>query len=291
MRIIITGATGFIGKPTTKELQKAHTLLPLPSKLCDITRKQECAETISKIKEADCIFHAAGTANLADSYKNPKKDIEINVNGTKNILEACRINNIPWIIYTSSASVYSAHGIIKETDKTNPISPYGQSKLKAELLIKKYCKQYSINYTILRYFNIYGIGETTKNSHIIPQIYKSIYKRIPIKLTSTGEQKRDFINIKDTAKINKIILEKKIKNETINIGTGIGTSINNLISTIEKELKTRAIIDYISKESPPDTFIADTSKLKKLIGNYTFIDINKGLTEYIQWFLENKSDI
>ena len=287
MKIILTGATGFIGQSTTKQLSETHEILAHTSKTCNITNPEE---TSKKIKDADCIFHAAGTANLKDSYTNPKKHIETNTQGTKNILEACRKNNIPWIIYTSSASVYSTQGTIKETSETNPKSPYGQSKYKAEELIKKYHNLYNIDYTILRYFNIYGKGDTAKNSHIIPSICKNIHNSTPITLTSTGEQSRDFINIKDIAKINKTIIEKKIKNHTINIGTGTGTTINHIISETEKHLKTKAKINYISKETPPDTFIADITKLKKLIGNYTFIDINNGLKEYTKWFLDNKGD-
>lgn len=291
MKLIITGATGFIGQSTSKELQKSHNVIPLSSKECNITHRKNTIEALSKIKDTDCILHLAGTADLKDSYKNPEKHFEINVNGTKNILEACLKNNIPWIIYTSTAAVYSAQGIINETAETKPKSPYGQSKYEAECLIKKYCEQQGMNYTILRYFNIYGIGDTTKNGHIIPSICKSIYQRNHIKITSKGEQTRDFIYIKDIAQINRIILDKKIKNNTINIGTGTGATINQIIEIIEKELKTKSKREYTSKDIPPDAFIADISKLKKLIGKYTFMDIECGITEYVRWFLDRNGDI
>lgn len=291
MKLILTGATGFIGPPTSKELQKSHTIIPLSSKECNITHRKDTIRTFSKIKDADCILHMAGTADLKDSYKNPEKQFEINVNGTKNILDACLKNNIPWIIYTSTAAVYSAQGIINETDETKPKSPYGQSKYEAECLIKKYCEEQGMNYTILRYFNIYGTCDTTKNRHIIPSICKSMYQNNHVKITSTGEQTRDFINIKDIAQINSIILDKKIRNKTINIGTGKGATINQIIAIIEKELKTKSKIEYTSKDIPSDTFIADISKLKRLIGKYTFMDIDCGIAEYVRWFLDRNGDI
>ena len=157
---------------------------------------------------------------LIDSIHNPDNTFQTNVQGTQNVLDSCKSNNISKIIVTSSAAVYQNSGnSVNEKSTTKPLSPYGQSKLDME----KITIQSKINYAILRLFNVYGNGQTTG---VIANFGKNILENKPLTIFGDGKAIRDFIHIDDV--VDAIILSMKSTSGIYNIASGNGTSISNL---------------------------------------------------------------
>lgn len=250
MNILITGGAGFIGKHLAELLiKKGHKvtifdnfsnssidslkhLTNLDAKMIkgDITKIVEIQDAL---KEQEIIIHLAAKISVEESIKNPSETFEINVNGTKNVILSAEKNNIKKIIFASSAAVYgeTTNYKINESVKTNPISPYGESKLEMEQIINKYCLCFKINYIILRFFNIYGIGQTKEYAGVISKFEKFIKHNKPLEIFGNGEQSRDFVSINDV--IDSIYCSISYdKNGIFNIASGKNTTIKNLAETM-----------------------------------------------------------
>ena len=250
MNILITGGAGFIGKHLAELLiKKGHKvtifdnfsnssidslkhLTTLGAKIIkgDI---RKIAEIEYALKEQEIIIHLAAKISVEESIKNPSETFEINVNGTKNVILSAEKNNIKKIIFASSAAVYgeTTKNKINENTKTNPISPYGESKLEMEQIVNKYCLNFKINYIILRFFNIYGKGQTKEYAGVISKFKNLIKQNKSLEIFGDGEQSRDFVSINDV--INSIYGAISYqKNGIFNIASGKNTTIKNLAETM-----------------------------------------------------------
>ena len=218
----------------------------------------------------DLIIHLAAKSNVMDSQINPEITNKINVTGTKNILKCCNENKIKKIIFASSAAVYSDSKLpVNENTKTNPLSPYGKSKLTAEQEIKKISKEFEVDAISLRMFNVYGKGQNEQFAGVISKFIKNISKNIPIEIYGNGEQTRDFVSIFDVV----IAFDCAIKNiegkkgDVYNIGTGSFISINELAKMILKIVGKK--IEIIYKEQNKDEIknsVADVTLAKNELG-------------------------
>jgi len=251
MRILITGGAGFIGKHLTKFLlEKEHSitifdnfsnstkesinpLIHIGAKVIegDITIQDEISNAV---KEQDIVIHLAAKISVSESIMNPSKIFQVNVNGTRNVLEACKSNSIKKIISASSAAVYgegSTDVKLTEKSETNPISPYGESKLKMEQEIIKFALKYDINYVILRFFNIYGDGQSKEYAGVISKFIERIRQDKPLEIFGNGLQTRDFVSIKDVISSihNATSFEK---NGTYNIASGKVVTIKELAELV-----------------------------------------------------------
>jgi len=193
------------------------------------------------------VIHLAAKISVSESISNPLEIYRVNVDGTKNILTACEENNIKKIIVASSAAVYG-EGIpnlkLTEESDTNPISPYGESKLKMEQVITDFVSKYDIDCIILRFFNIYGIGQTKEYAGVITKFMERIAYDKPLEIFGDGMQTRDFVAIEDV--ISSIHNSIKFgKSGTYNIASGKSCTIKNLVEQIilfsGKELEVRHI--------------------------------------------------
>jgi len=158
--------------------------------------------------EFDLIIHLAAKSDVADSIFHPKITNEVNVRGTENIMKCCIENKIKKIIFASSAAVYMDYKLpVKENVKTNPLSPYGKSKLVAEQKIKKFSKEFDIHAVSLRMFNVYGKGQNYQYTVVISKFIKNISKDISIQINGDGEQTRDFVSIFDVVSVLNVQLK------------------------------------------------------------------------------------
>lgn len=243
MRFAVIGGAGFIGSYLTKRLlndnhsvlviDNLHTgkkenlenLENLEFYNIDIRNYQELDETL---KNLDGIFHEAALTVVKDSFEKPKEYHDVNVAGTGNIFKIAKKRGIK-VVYASSSSVYGnveKIPIIEDFEK-NPINPYGKTKLEDELLAEKYTLNNS-EIIGLRYFNVYGKGQTGSYAGVITKFLENIRLQKPLKIHGGGNQIRDFIHVSDITKANIAAMESKIKKGFFNIGTGKGTSINDL---------------------------------------------------------------
>lgn len=248
MKIVVTGGAGFIGLHLVNHLLKKENQITILDNFSNSDKNltkilqhknlkiiegdiRKINDVNNCLKEQDIVIHLAAKISVSQSILNPSETFEVNVDGTKNVLEACKKNNIKKIIIASSAAVYgegSSGMKLKENTKTDPISPYGKSKLIMEQEIEKNLLKYNkLDCIILRFFNIFGVGQTSEYAGVITKFVKRISSDEPLEIFGDGMQTRDFVSIHDIVEsVNAAI--KNGKNGTYNIASGKAITINKL---------------------------------------------------------------
>lgn len=265
MKILVTGGAGFIGKYLVESLLKSNTVTIYDnlesSSEQDITFLVELGarfvkgdilnyELLQKSSVGqDIIIHLAAKSDVIESTLHPEITNKTNVEGTENVLKCCIGNNVKKIIFASSAAVYgnSIEMPITEKSSTDPISPYGKSKLSAETIIRKICEGNGLGYIIFRMFNVYGKGQNENYSGVITKFLRNIAKDESLKINGDGEQTRDFISILDVVKAFDSAI-KSDKNATYNIASGKSISINELVETLFSVLGKKMELKYTEKQ-------------------------------------------
>ena len=284
MRIFVTGGAGFIGTHLCKKLSSIHKVtvydnfsnsnkenFPILKNLTLIVGDiLDISKLTNSMKNHDVVIHLAAKTDVLDSISNPKNTFQTNVQGTQNVLDACKFHNVSKIIITSSAAIYESYNdSIDEMGITNPLSPYGKSKLDME----KITIDSKMNYSILRLFNVYGSGNS---NGVIANFNKNILKDNPLIIYGTGEAIRDFIHVQDV--VDAIIISMKSKSGIYNIASGVGISIINLAKLlIELSGKNSKIIYHSSRQGEILFSVANIVKSQKELGFYTKIPLNVGL--------------
>lgn len=241
LKVLITGGSGFIGRYLVEFLKKSHTVLVYDDlsnseKLSEEKNVKFCKGDVLDFekllefsKDVDVMIHLAAISNVTQSISQPDITKKINVDGTANVLQCCVKNKIKKIIFASSAAVYGdCKDIITEETKTNPLSPYGKSKLEAEKLIINQCKENKINYIIFRMFNVYGKGQNKDYAGVISKFFENITQDKEIIIYGDGKQTRDFVSINDIVQAFDCAI-KSNSNGVYNIASGESISINQLV--------------------------------------------------------------
>jgi len=297
--ILITGCAGFIGSTIANRLihkgfkvygiddLSTGKLKNLPKKLIFIKGKCEQEKVLKKIKNKNIkvILHFAGQSSGEKSFYDPVNDFNRNLLSTVKLLDFYTKNKCEHFIYASSMSVYGdSDRPVSEKSFCNPKAFYGVSKLSSENYIKMY-KNKNINYTILRFFNVYGPGQTLDNLRQgIIRIYLSqIYKSKKLLVKGSKYRFRDFIYIDDVIDILlKIIGNKKCYGETFNVGSGKKYYISEVIKMLKKKTKIKFPIKY-TKGTPLDQtgICSNNNKIKKFLKINLKYNLNSGLQKFI----------
>ena len=267
--ILITGATGFIGKHLVKKIPNYNIAVDQNGKNIDLRIRKE----VLKIKRSDIVIHLAGKI---PSEKNYSKNIffEHNFLGTLNILEYCIKKKVKKIIFVSSY-VYGnpEKNPISEKHQIKPHNTYTKSKVLSEELCKIYAEKYKIEIIILRPFNIFG--NLQKDNSLISNIIKSIKNNSHITIINKNN-KRDYLFIDDLIDAIIKLIDYKCKFEIFNIGSGKSYSFENVVQLFEKENKKKIKRKYkTSKKNSIPKIQADISKIKKEIKwnpKYTLVE-------------------
>ena len=229
MKILVTGGAGFIGSHVCEFLCKKKNIKKIividnfkdgsyknlktirdNKKIkiykCDILNK---SRFVSLSRNINIIIHLAAVSDIVPSIEHPIEYLNTNIMGTVNILEAMRKNKIKKIVYAASSSCY---GIAKNTPtnektKISPKYPYAFSKFIGEATIKHWSTVYGIKYVSLRLFNVYGTRSRTHGAYgaVLGVFLKQKLKKRPLTIVGNGNQKRDFINVKDVANVLQIL--------------------------------------------------------------------------------------
>ena len=235
----------------------------------------------NKLPKCDYILHLAGQSSGDISFDDPIIDLKKNTQSTLNLIKygiKCKAKKI---IYASSMSVYGDLEKKKYSEKliSDPKSCYGVSKLSSEIYLKIFSKK--LDYVIYRMFNVYGPGQDLDN---LRQGMVSIYlsqaiknKRINVK--GSLDRIRDFVYIDDVVDIWINSINKKIKNETINLCTGKPTSVKKLLSFIKKLVPETKIIRQKSTRGDQLKSVGDVNKINKIF-RHKFIPLNVGLKRF-----------
>lgn len=257
LEVVITGGAGFIGSHiaqklvalganvtiidnlSTGKLENIETIINKINFIkSDITNLEACIE-ITKNKKM--IFHLAAFVSVPNSMNNPNECNKINVLGTFNLLEACRINKIEKFIFSSSSAVYGKMVTsCSEDDLTDPISIYGFSKLIGEQYCQKYNKLFNIQTLCLRYFNVYGPRQNPNGEYagVVAKFMDCIKNNKPITIYGDGLQTRDYISVHDVAQANinlAMLSNEHLNGQPVNIATGNSITLLELINNLKQE--------------------------------------------------------
>jgi len=302
MKYVVTGGAGFIGNNIVKLLVKKGHNVDIIDNLhtgkkenireifdeinfyqVDIRNKKDLEKIIIN---CDGVFHEAALTAVPESFEKPKEYHDVNVVGTKNIFEIAQKNNIR-IVYASSSSVYgdTTTSPIKENTNRKPINPYGQTKLDDEFLAEEFSKN-NLSVIGLRYFNVYGIGQTGSYAGVITKFLGNIKNQKSFIINGNGNQIRDFIHVKDVAQANVIAMESKTESGFFNIGTGMPTSINELAKLmIELSNHKQETIHAPQLEGDIEISQADMNFTNKSFNWSHKINLKEGLRDLIKNYL------
>ena len=309
-KIVITGGTGFIGSHIAESLAKnGHEIvivdnldpyysIDLKMRNLDIVLNSGNAVFInadvtdlSRMKEiidstVDYVYHEAAQAGVRISVEDPFKPNDVNVLGTLNVLKASLDAGVKKVINASSSSVYGKVKYLPfdEQHPTEPVSPYGVSKLAAEHYCRVFYEVYGLPTTSLRYFTVYG--PRMRPDLAISIFTKKMLANEPITVFGDGEQTRDFTYIEDVAEANKRLLNNKVTDgKVLNIGGGNRISVNTLIETLRSITGSTSEVIYSNKQKgDTEDTLANTDLGNKLIGYSPLFDITKGLNKFVNWF-------
>ena len=237
---------------------------------------------ISACEGIDAVIHLAAKKAVGESVDNPLKYYENNVGGTLNLLAAMSLKGVNKIVFSSTAAVYapSEKLAIAESDLTEPLSPYGQTKLLSEKLISAVARAEGLSSISLRYFNVVGAlrDEFADNSkdNLVPKVFAALKAGKNPEIygsdypTKDGSCIRDYIHISDLAKAHLVALEKVLTtkvDEVYNVGSGTGYSVTEMINQIAESIG-KAITPTLSPRRPGDTaqLIASIAKIERDLG-------------------------
>ena len=297
MKFVITGGAGFIGSHIAKHLvDKNHNVTVVDNlsrgRLANLSKIKEQIEfkkidilDFDSLKEvisnSDGVFHQAALTSVPESFTQKEKYHNVNVKGTENIFKLAKEFGKK-VVYASSSSIYGNTTTIpiQENFEKNPINPYGITKLDDEKLAEKY-HNLGVSIIGLRYFNVYGIGQTNDYAGVITKFIDQInLNKSPI-IFGDGTHTRDFISVEDVAKANLLSMESNTDFSFLNIGTGISTSIKTLaemmidLSGKTLEISYDDLILGDVKES-----LADASLAKRLINWNYETSLKNGLKKF-----------
>ena len=301
MAVLVLGGAGYIGSHTVYELidkgeetividnlQTGHleAVHPKAKFYKGDIRDKEFLDNVFKKEQIDSVIHFAANSVVPESMTDPLKYYDNNLYGTMILLKSMVENGIDKIVFSSTAATYGEpeNIPIKETDKTEPINTYGETKLAMEKMFKWVSNAHNIKYVSLRYFNACGahksgkIGEAhNPETHLIPlilQVPNNLRENIKIfgddYDTKDGTCIRDYIHVTDLAQAHILAIEylkKNNKSDIFNLGNGIGFSVKEIIETA-RNVTGHPIPAIVSPKRPgdPAQLIASSEKAEKLLG-------------------------
>jgi len=310
--MLVTGGAGFIGSHLVDKLielgndatviddlsygKKQYINKKADFYELDIRDYRKLVEVI-KVIRPEFIFHLAAIAATKETsagWRNPNEVHQVNAIGTLNVLRAIiELDIDPRMVYASSAAVYGRikHLPINEEDPTNPISPYGISKLTAEKYMNAYYSEYGVKSTSLRIFNVYGPRQTR---YVMFDILRKLHEnRNKLEVLGNGNQVRDYCYITDAVEAFILAAERNASiGKVFNIGSGKPTRINELVRKIIKITGSEKTEIHCTGESwrgdIPKLF-SDTSKAKMALGFEPKVDLENGLIKLKEWFVKEYS--
>jgi nucleoside-diphosphate-sugar epimerase len=275
-KILVTGATGFIGKTLCRILSEKNIPFISHDKIgLDITVPESF--NFSGSEEISTVIHLAGKTFVPDSWKNPAEFIKVNVIGTQNVAEFCR-NHQAQLIYVS-AYIYgdTNRNPIKEDHPANVNNPYALSKRMGEEIALFYHSVFNVSVSIVRPFNVYGPGQN--EMFLIPEVIRQVKKGNEI-LVKDLFPKRDFIYVDDVVGMILKILETR-KQGIFNAGCGKSYSVKELIDCVQEVAGTTLVVKSENKirDNEISDTIADISKAKKELNWVPQFDLKTGISK------------
>ncbi|MBI4394401.1 MAG: SDR family NAD(P)-dependent oxidoreductase [Euryarchaeota archaeon] len=312
--ILLTGSAGFIGSRTAELLLDAgHSVVGVDnlnsaydvrlkewrlSRLSsregfsfvrgDVTDPTTMKSVFAKHR-FDAVLNLAARAGVRQSIADPRLYCQTNVDGAISLFEACRHHDVKKIVQASTSSLYGAdtpRPFREDAATSRPLSPYAASKKAAETLAFTYHHLYGLDFTIPRYFTVYGPAGRPEMS--IFRFVRWIAEGEPLLLQGTGAQERDFTFVEDIAR-GTIAAMTPLGYEIINLGSDAPTPLSTVISKLERLIGKTATFDrQAMHRADVQATWADISKAKKLLDWKPQVDLDTGLRATVDWYMGNR---
>jgi len=311
---LVTGGAGFIGSHVVNFLLKnnfkvvvadnkdcllphplEHKIIVLPFDICNpVDRIVE----ILKRYDIDTVFHLAAIPRVQYSILHPEESHNANINGTLNLLLACRDASVDRLVFSSSSSVYGSQSLQKlhEDMTPNPMSPYALHKLVGEHYCRLFWELYGLKTISLRYFNVYGSGQdpTSEYSTLIAKFSRMLLNNEMPVINGDGEQTRDFTFIDDVVDANiraAMTDDEKCFGEAFNIGAGNNRSVNEVsCRLVELSGKEDIVLKHGPSVVEPKHTLADITKVYELLNWKPYSDFELALGQTFEYFKEYYRD-
>lgn len=310
MKILITGAAGFIGSHLSETLlNEGHEIVGFDNfdPFYDREIKERNLEkslsieafsliegdlnnsadmkTLFSGQKYDVVIHLAAKAGVRPSIKHPLDYTKVNILGTQNLLEMMKIEGIKRLVFASSSSVYGNSTVVpynEDMNVNNPISPYAATKVAGEVLCSAYWQLFGISATCLRFFTVYGPRQRPEMA--IAKFIRKAYNGESISVFGDGTSSRDFTYIDDIIQGVVSAVHTDLGYEIINLGESATIDLNSLIALIEKLTGKEVKKDHFEMQ-PGDVFTtyADISKAKDLLNYKPTTNMEEGISKYIEW--------
>lgn len=306
MNVLVTGGAGFIGRHLVEMLIGFGYNVTALDDLsngnsenlisgCDLVvgdiRDSSCVEHC--VAGKDLVFHLAAFTSVPGSMEEPDTCFDINVEGTRTLLEKSSAAGVKRFIFSSTSAVYPDTPDTPRAESTPPVpkSPYAQSKLECEDLLRKYHEEKGLSYTALRYFNVYGPQQDPCSDYaaVIPVFMSAALEQRSLTIHGDGQQTRDFVYVSDVADANLRAAESDVCS-TFNVGTSCAVSVIYLAKKIIS--LTGSGSDYVfSPARPADALssTADISLIDSSLGWAPKWELEAGLAEAIGWYRSQKA--
>ena len=313
-RVMVTGATGYIGSHVCKHLkaqgyevvgvdlvEREHTL-----KFMDdfINEDFNSVDSFTALKKTHAVVHCAGTSLVGPSVLDPMEYYVNNVAKTANFLDVIRhMGTPPVFVFSSSAAVYGAPDtdIIRENTVWNPMSPYGQSKAMIEIMITDLSRAYHINCMNLRYFNACGadvdageLGQAPGATHIIARLLESVRDNKEFTLYGTdystpdGTCVRDYVHVDDLARAHCLAIQYLMSDISdscsLNLGSGHGYSNREIIAAVQQHIGPVRVVEKERRAGDPDRLVASNDAAKFRLGWQPEHDLETIIKSAWNWY-------
>ena len=246
---------------------------------------------VHKLTEGvDIIFHEAAI-RITQCAEDPRLAHDVLATGTFNILEAAVANKVSRIVYASSASIYGQAEVFPTTEQHHGYGNrtiYGAIKLYGEGMLRSFYEMYGLNYVALRYFNVYGprMDAFGVYTEVMIRWMERLAKGQPCLIFGDGSQTMDFVYVGDVARANLLAASSSITDDTINVASGVETSLHELAVTLGKVMGVDLEPEYgpARKATPVFRRLADTKKAERMLGFRTRVSLQEGLRRLVEWW-------
>lgn len=307
MRVVVTGGAGFIGTNLVQRLASTpgidHVVV-FDDFSTGVRRPElDVAEVVegdlrdlsalnAALRGADSVIHLGALGSVPRSIDDPQTTNAVNIDGTLNVLEAARANDVAHVVSASSSSVYGANPEIPkvETMVAMPVSPYAVSKLATESYTIAYARSYGMSTLAFRFFNVFGPFQRSDHAYaaVIPRFLEAIKRGTPLTVHGDGTQSRDFTSVHSvTDALTQSVLGQLSSPTPVNLAFGRRFTLNELIEVLEKIHGSRLDrITTASRAGDVPHSQAAPDRLHALLPSITTPSFEEAVTETYRWYFE-----